>query len=118
VAIAVGDYYLDPCPGILKRVSCAFGGGVGGCRQELCGVLGGGVIALGALYGREVVSEDDAELKKLICKFRDAFIARFGTSTCEPIRNALPDVEKRCCGVVQDGTRLLVDLIEAYNGAK
>ena len=118
MAIAVGDYYLDPSPALLKRVSCAFGGGVGGCRQELCGALGGGVVALGALYGREVVSEDDAELKELICKFRDAFIAHFGTSRCEPIRNAQPDVEKRCRGVVQEGTRLLVEVIETYNGAK
>jgi C_GCAxxG_C_C family probable redox protein len=118
VTIAVGDYYLDPCPDILKRVSCAFGGGVGGCRQEMCGVLGGGVVALGALYGRQVVSDNDDELKELICRFRDAFIAHFGTSQCEPIRDAQPDIEKRCRPVVQDGTRLLVDLIEAYNGAR
>ena len=77
-------------------------------------MLAGGVIILGALYGRTIVSDDDESLKDLVCKFREQFIEHFGTSQCEPIRDALPDEPKRCGGVVLSGVEMLMDLIEAY----
>ena len=112
------DHYLGDASADVRMISCAFGGGVGGCRQEMCGVLGGGVIALGAMYGRADVSMDDKPLYEMICAFRDAFSAEFGETQCEPIRDAQPEAEKRCLGVVERGTRALVMVIEAHRDGR
>ena len=111
--IAVGDHYLSGTPEVLRRASCPFGGGVGCSYQELCGVLSGGTMLLGALYGRLSSSESDEEIRALVCEFRQRFIGIAGSSRCETIRNSLPDQPNRCLPVVEEGTRLLVELLES-----
>lgn len=110
--IAVGDHYLNGIPEVLIRASCPFGGGVGGCHEELCGVLSGGTLMLGALRGRVSSQEDDDPLRALVCEFRQKFIALAGSSQCQAIRDSLPDVDKRCLPIIEGGTRVLVDLLE------
>ncbi len=110
--IAVGDYYLKPSVEILTRVSCPFGGGVGGCRDELCGVLSGATIVLGALWGRVASSEDDKWLYEAVCAYRERFIAAFGGSACRPLREPFEQRNERCVPIVTEGVRLLVELIE------
>lgn len=112
--IAVGDHYMNGTPDLIKRASCAFGGGVAGCRKELCGLVGGATLILSAMYGRTDVTVDDARLKEMVCAYRDRFITQFGSSICEPVRDQQPEGQKRCRSVVQIGTRLLVELIEEY----
>lgn len=113
MVIAVGDHYLGKTPEILQRASCPFGGGIGGCYQELCGVLSGGTLILGALCGRASSSESDEELRALGCEFRQRFIDLAGSSQCQAIRDSLPDQPKRCLPIVEEGTRLLVELLES-----
>jgi len=115
VALTIGDYYLGETPEIIVRASCPFGGGVGGCRQELCGVVGGGTLILGALLGRISPDEDDDALYEMVCRFRDGFIEQYGTTQCEPVRDTMPDIEKRCLPVVLAGVEILLDLPDEAN---
>jgi len=109
--IAVGDYLMGQTPEVLIRASCPFGGGVGGCRQELCGVLAGAVLILGATRGRLSPSEDDEPLRDLLCRYRERFIQEFGSSQCQAVRDTMPEMEKRCGPVVEGGVRLLLEML-------
>ncbi len=112
IVIAVGNYYLHPVPEVLIRASCPFGGGVGGCREELCGLLSGATLVLGALWGRTTSEEDDKWLYDVVCTYRDRFIAAYGETPCRPLRDRYSQEDERCLWLVQDATRMLVELIE------
>ena len=113
VLMAAGEQYMNPLPDVLVRASDPFGGGVGACREELCGVLSGGVLLLGALWGRVDPEADDEALMELACEYRQQITDRFGHSLCNPIRDTMPEaLTKRCAEVVSEATRLLVTLIE------
>lgn len=116
VVIAVGEHYLPALPDLLVRVSCPFGGGVGGCRQELCGALSGGIIMLGALWGRVSSQQNDDMLYKLVCRLREQFQAQYGSSLCQPIRDIARDEQDGCIHVVEAGVQMLVALIEETKG--
>lgn len=111
--IAVGDQYLGHAPETLVRVSSPFGGGLGGSHEEACGVLAGAVMVLGALRGRLTPLDNDESLRESVRSLRERFLARFGATQCEAVRSALPDVESRCMPVVREGTRLVVEFMEA-----
>ncbi|MHB0858933.1 MAG: C-GCAxxG-C-C family protein [Anaerolineae bacterium] len=108
--IAVGDRFFGRAPELLVRASDAFGGGIGGCHEEVCGVLSGGALVLGALKGRLSPSENDEALYALLRAFREQFIAMAGHSLCNPVRNRLPEQDKRCAPIVAEGTRILLEL--------
>jgi C_GCAxxG_C_C family probable redox protein len=109
--IAVGDHLMGKTPEVLVRASCPFGGGVGGCRQELCGILAGATLILGATRGRLEPSEDDKPLFEFLCRYRERFIQEFGHTRCEPVRNTMPEVDKRCGPIVERGVRLLMEML-------
>lgn len=111
--LAVGEHYFGQVPDMLVRVSCPFAGGIGCDYKEACGVLSGGVILLGALWGRVSSRENDDWIQELTCRYRDDFVKRSGdTSTCQVIRDSMPERDKRCFPVVERGIRVLVPLIE------
>lgn len=70
-----------PSPDI-PRIATGFGGGFGGTRDEACGALSGGIIALGHLFGRTTPSEDYLSVFKLVAEYRRRFTERFGSSRC------------------------------------
>ena len=110
--IAVGEHCWGSAPPYLVRASCPFGGGVAGSYQELCGVLSGGVLVLGALLGRASSAEDDTLAYRFAGRYRELFLAAMGNSRCEAIRSSLPAVPKRCLPVLERGVALLLDLID------
>ncbi len=109
--IAVGGHYLEPLPGLLVRAACPFGGGIGGSHQELCGALAGGVIVLGALYGRETSAVDDTRVQALAAEFRERFQAHFKDTRCQSIRDRWRDPAQGCLPVVLEAVELLLDLL-------
>lgn len=110
--VAVGGMYMSPVPDVLIRASCPFGGGI--CeRQDLCGVLSGGVMVLGALWGRSAASVNDDLVNDLACQYRQRFLEVFGGAICRPIRDSDWRTEELgCAKVVRAGAEMLVDLIE------
>jgi C_GCAxxG_C_C family probable redox protein len=91
-----------------------FGGGVGGTRQELCGAFAGGLMVIGALYGRTDASQDDQQSYDLAKQYREAFLAEFDTTQCAPIREAFakPDGSHGCDVVVERAARMLLGVLE------
>ena len=111
--LAVGEYYFGQVPETLARVSCTFAGGMGGSYKEACGVLSGGIIILGGLWGRVSAQENDDWIQDLASRYLDGFAeANDGTCTCEVIRDSIPEADKRCFPVIEKGIRVLVPLIE------
>jgi C_GCAxxG_C_C family probable redox protein len=64
------------------NVATAFGGGVGRTKQEMCGALSGGIIAIGYLYGRSRPDVDWTKASELAAKLKHRFVQEFGTTNC------------------------------------
>ena len=72
-----------------RAIAGGMGGGVGGCKEEICGALSGAVLALGMLLPH--VEEDDQAAKERIyavtSEFRRRFTQRFGYCRCGELLN-------------------------------
>lgn len=72
-----------------RAIAGGMGGGVGGCKEEICGALSGAVLALGMLLPH--VEEDDQAAKERIyatvSEFRSRFTQRFGYCRCGDLLN-------------------------------
>ena len=112
--LAVGEHKLDKLEPQSIRMATPFGGGVGGTHEELCGALAGGVMVIGALYGRTDSSQDDSQAYELAKRYRKAFLAEFGHTQCAPIREAFakPDGSHGCDKVVAIAARALLGVLE------
>ena len=64
------------------RVATAFGGGVGRTKQDICGALTGGNLALGYLYGRSEPGADWTDAAELAANLRAQFVQAYGTTHC------------------------------------
>lgn len=78
-------------------IAGGFGGGVGGCHEELCGALSGGIMVLGLLFPH--LCGGDAEGKKafyqLTREFRERFLAIFSVTRCEDLLAAEPGLNAK-----------------------
>ena len=112
--LAVGEHKLGRMEPQSIRLSTPFGGGVGGTREELCGALAGGLMVIGALYGRTDSRQNDEQAYALAKQYREAFLAAFGHTICAPIREAYakPDGSHGCDKVVAIVSRLLLGVLE------
>ena len=112
--LAVGEHKLGQLDPQSIRMSTPFGGGVGGTRQELCGALAGGLMVIGALYGRTDAGQDDTQSYERAKQFREAFLAELGHTQCAPIREAFaqPDGSHGCGQVIKIATRALVGVLD------
>jgi len=107
--LAVGEHLWGKVPDLLLRTACPFGGGIGGCYEELCGVLAGAVLVAGAVAGRTSPEQSDDALYDWLCDLRRRFVALAGDSKCEPIRAGFPEMDRRCLPIVEDGVRLIME---------
>lgn len=113
--LAVGEQVLASFDrSLLLRAASAFAGGVGRSREDMCGALAGGVMVIGLLCGRESAEQDDAACLNLAKEWRQAFLARFGTTCCRPIYDAmrLPGGPQTCAGVAGDAAVILLGVLE------
>jgi C_GCAxxG_C_C family probable redox protein len=95
-------------------MSTAFGGGVAGTRLEMCGALSGGIMVIGGLHGRTDRNQDDQPAYDLAEQYREAFLAEFGHTQCQPIRERFqkPDGSHGCDKVVERAAQMLLGLLE------
>jgi len=84
VASAIAEMFCPEHAEIACRMATGFGGGMGGCRQETCGALTGGILAIGLLCGRISPEQPREPADQLTTIYRDRFIARFGNSVPTP----------------------------------
>lgn len=85
--LAVGEQLWGKVDERLLRISSGLAGGLGCGYQELCGALSGGVLMIGALYGRASLDEDDSECNRRVTEYRERFLRQFGTTCCQELRD-------------------------------
>jgi C_GCAxxG_C_C family probable redox protein len=100
----------------IPKAATAFGGGVGRSKQELCGALSGGIIALGCLFGRSRPGADWTDAAVLAAELKRRFVQAYGTANCGALLAAFGHQEnmmrcKRLSGEVAD---MLADIIEEH----
>ncbi len=103
--------------GEVIRAASAFGGGIAGSTEELCGAFTGGVIALGSLLGRNKPGEDLRECGRLTKDFKSRFEAEFGSLSCPTILNRFSQEAHpaRCAKLTAQASVMLAELL---NGAE
>jgi len=114
VVLAVGERELGTISPEIIKITSAFGGGLAGTRQELCGALSAGAIVIGLLYGRSQLGQDETLSRYLIALYRERFLAEFGGTLCEPLRAQYvkPDGTGNCAALVERATRILLQVLE------
>jgi len=96
------------------RIATGFGGGVGRCKEELCGALAGGLMSLGLALGRDIAGTSADAACNAAAEFRRRFIELFGSSRCCDLLQAFGEQENwsACKRLVADTAGLLHDLAE------
>jgi C_GCAxxG_C_C family probable redox protein len=98
----------------IPRVASGFGGGFGGTRDEACGALSGGLIALGYLFGRMTPSEDYRAIFELVAEYRRRFMERFGSSTCRTLLEGFGEQDNwaKCKRMSAEATGILWEMLK------
>lgn len=87
------------CPdGLVPRVATCFGAGVGRTKEELCGALSGGLMAIGCAIGRERMGQGWDLAAEAGAEMRERFKGFHGTTRCAEILEALgPQEDSHLC---------------------
>ena len=91
IANTIQELFPERSGSVCKTAS-GFCGGIGRCRQDICGALVGGIISLGSICGREEGGEDISKLVFLSVKLRQSFIKEFKTTVCKDV---IENMEKK-----------------------
>jgi len=96
------------------QIATAFGGGVGRCREEMCGALAGGLMALGMLQGRAQADESWDGIASRAAEFREKVRAITGHTRCKDILDALGPQEnlEKCKRFTASTAGILHDLLQ------
>lgn len=111
---AVGDYYLDEITPQALRMSTPFAGGVGSTHDGICGALSGGLMVIGALYGRTELEGNDDHCKHIAAVFYQKFLTKFNDVRCADLKENW--VEKvgngDCAELAAQTAGLLIEVLE------
>ena len=117
--LAVGGHVLgDDAACRTVRWTAGLAGGVGGCRQEMCGALSGGVMVIGGIYGRHLASQDGRAASAVAARFRERFREAFGVTQCEPLYDQMhaPDGPGSCAVVAERAAQMLLEILAETGG--
>jgi len=101
------------------KAATAFGGGVGRSKQEICGALSGGIIALGHLFGRCAPDADWTDASRLAAELKRRFVQEYGTTNCGALLATFGPQENmlRCKQLSGEVADMLADIIEKHRSA-
>jgi C_GCAxxG_C_C family probable redox protein len=113
--LAVSEHLWGRVDEGLLRASSGLAGGLGCSHLEMCGVLSGGALIIGALHGRTLPSEDDTECNRLACAFRDRFMQAFDTVRCFDLRASGygSDGQWPCAVLIERAVGILLEVLES-----
>jgi C_GCAxxG_C_C family probable redox protein len=111
--LAVGGHLLGNVDSQAIKMASTFAGGVGGTREEMCGALSGGVMVIGALFGRTTLSEAEELARSLAARYRHRFQEEFGTTQCSSLYDHMHAVagSGSCALVGERAAKLLLDVL-------
>lgn len=112
IFIAVGEHELGEVSEQMIKMSTPFAGGIGCQHVDLCGAFTGGVMAIGAAYGRADSSVNDDACQALAADYRNAFLEKFGSLICS-------DLKQGACGeLTRQACLVLLDMLEETKGGE
>lgn len=119
VASAISKLFCPDQAGIVCRMATGFGGGLAGSRQEACGALTGGVLAIGLLCGRTTPEQDRETAYRISTTYRERFMARFGASICQTLRDGFTtdDTRTACRSLTAEAAGMLYDILQEHGYA-
>jgi C_GCAxxG_C_C family probable redox protein len=112
--LAVGGHMLDDLKPQCMQMATGLAGGLGNTRQEVCGALSGGVLVIGALFGRASPAEDDQLAIDLAAGYRNRFLEELGYTQCAELRAKVVDPPGglgSCGALVERAANILLDLL-------
>ena len=119
VSKAIIEVYGQTVSHDIPKVATAFGGGVGRTKQDICGGLIGGIIALGFLFGRSEPGTDWTTASDLAAELRQRFVQAHGTTNCGSLLEAFGPQENmmRCKQLSGEVAGMLADILEDHKGS-
>lgn len=111
---AVGAYYLDEINPQALKLSTPFAGGIGGTKEEMCGALSGGLMVIGALYGRTNAQMNDDHCTDMAAEYLARFLEHFGYIQCANLKeNWVVEKDQKTCSVLTaEAAGVLLDVLE------
>ena len=98
------------------KIATAMGGGIGGAKN-ICGALNGGIIILGALFGRNQPNVKVEKIYSLSKSFHDKFKDSFSTTSCFEITKDFewksPAHKEHCSKIASKTAEILAELINS-----
>ena len=85
--IAVGEYFFGSVDNRIRYMMSGFPGGIGGTHDEMCGALLGGVLIIGAIFGRGRPYEDEEKVYRKSVIYKDQFKKEFRGTRCQEIKD-------------------------------
>lgn len=113
VASAITQLFCPDQTEVACRMATGFGGGMGGSRQEACGALTGGVLAIGLLCGRTTPEQGRETAYQVSVAYRERFMARFGGTICQALREnfSTTDTRTACRSLTAEAAGMLYDVL-------
>ena len=116
ISKAIIELFSEEPSDAIPRVATGFGAGMGRTRQEACGALTGGIIAIGYLYGRSdpITGRDDTY--ELVTEFRRRFLEELGSTKCQDILDKLgkQDNFDKCKRMTDLAAGTLAEILSAH----
>lgn len=83
---------------LIPKVASCFGAGVGRTKEDLCGALAGGLMAIGCVVGREQAGQGWELAANGGADLRERFMALYGSTRCSEILAAMgPQQNSHLC---------------------
>ena len=129
VAVPFADL-LGMAPEALAAAMSGFGGGIGGCHEEVCGAVSGGVYVLSMLFADQEDRAGHETVYPRAMEFRRRFSEFFGDTRCGALRDTQQVAEKRasaavrldvtapCDILVVTAVEILEQMLSAENGVE
>jgi len=113
VASAITHLFSPEQTELACRMATGFGGGMAGSRQEACGALTGGVLAIGLLCGRTTPEQDRETAYQISAAYRERFMAHFGATICQTLRDGFTttDTKTACRSLTAEAAGILYDIL-------
>ena len=111
---AIVEIYGNGSSRDIPKIATGFGGGIGRTKQEICGAITGGVMAIGFLSGRSEPGADWADASEMAAKLKRRFVHEHGTTNCGALLATFGPQENmmRCKQLSGEVAGMLADILD------
>lgn len=110
---AITEIYGNGSSRGIPKIATGFGGGIGRTKQEICGAITGGIMAIGFLSGRSEPGADWTEASEMAAKLKRRFVQEHGTTNCGALLATFGPQENmmRCKQLSGEVAGMLADIL-------